>query len=386
MKKSLLFVLILSQLYGEPNLQWNSTLLPDLRLTLEPILIDESQGVSGFFEGGREIFRFNGTYGREMGDTCFAKVSLEYLKQRLGLAFLSGREHKWVNQGAIGLAYRFSLAELTLNYSHAPDRNLFSHVIPNRNALCDKKIAGSHAFGMSCLSSYVIWEGGTMTGGLVYDYVHFKRKFQRNRGIQGLGFKIGVDQSLDYGRLHLGLAVEAPFIFYEASFASRLCFFGCPLDVALYGQRVHGLKSIPSSSRMGIEIGFNLERMMACDFRDHSSHLMEWLATPAVYMPEVLVMKDEKERDFCLAPLACGTIGDLEVSTGFFTLDMASYFSGTRPMVYNSSTLPGNLTLNPVTGKITGTIDGSLKGTYGIVVKATNYSGEAMQTMFLHFN
>lgn len=384
--KKLLFILISFLLYGEADVRLNSTLWPDLRLSMEPILMEDSHGITWFFEKGRQIFRANATYGKRISENCFGKLSFEYLKQRLGLTFSSGREHKWVKQGEVGMAFRFPDLEVNCHYSHSTQRKLFSHVIPNKNAICDKNIAGSHAFGILCTAPYSLWEGGLLTAGLGYDYTSFKRLFQKNKVIQGLSFKLGMDQFFaHYGNLHLGVAVRAPFLFYEASFASHLYVFGCLFDVAIYGGRVHGLKKIPSSSRIGIEIGFDLNKVMPSYCDTHPCKFRYWLASPAVYSPEVLVLHDEKVRDFCLSPLAQETM-DLEAPCGFFSIHMASFFSGTSPMIYHSSPLPGDLKLNAVTGEITGRVDDSLKGTYEIAVKATNYSGEAIQTMILHFN
>lgn len=364
-------------------LQWNETLLPDFRLVIAPVMFNDFSGVSALFEAGRQNYRCNGTIGYAFDD-CLAKISAEYLTQKLGFSFCSVHEHHWVRQGAIGAALQFPFnAECGFSYSHADKKKLMESVVPLQNKICMKKIAGSNGFRLFCGSSFSFWDSSEFNGKIVYDYVKFDRSFQKDKVVSGFGLNLAFDQNLSQcTKIHLGVAVEAPFIAYDASISTHIHAFRRTISVGVYGQRVHGLKSIPSSSRIGIEIELDLENIWcgasgpAC-----SDSFSSWLSRPAVYMPQVLVVKDHNAREFGSAP-----IGNLPSSVTFSSevvdFDVSDYFIGTTPLIYEAIWLPVDLTLNPISGKIAGVI---APGSYHVIIKATNYFGTHSQLVTFNY-
>lgn len=363
--------------------QWSDTLVPDFRLVIEPVMLDDASGAAALFEAGRQNYRANGTIGYAFGDGFLGKISGEYLTQKLSLSFCSKREHRWVSQGAVGVALQFPFnAECGFSYSHSDKKSLLDSVVPLQNVICEKRIVGSDGFRLFFGSEYMPWDAGIFTGNLVYDYLKFNKTFLKDKVVQGVGLTLSYDQYLfDCAKIHLGLDLEAPFIAYDASLSTQIYMFQRAFDVGIYGQRVHGLKSIPSSSRVGIEIGINLENLWSGDYVPCGDTLSSWLSRPAVYMPQVLVIKDNKSRDFGGAPF-----GNLPSSVTFTSesvnFDISHYFIGTTPIVYEASSLPLGLNLHPLSGQINGVIP---LGNYDVIIKATNYFGTHSQLVTFNF-
>lgn len=370
--------------FEKVNLRGDS--LPDFRLALEPWVFDDAYGVSGLVEAGRQTRRFNGTFGCKFHDFCYGKVSGEYLNQKLGLQFYSGREHHWLEQGAIGISLcQFILCPLEwkFSYSCAGSKTLRSKVVPKQNFICDKRIAGSNALTASLSSAFAIWEGW-LSFEISYDFAKFHRKYQGTRIVQGPGAKMEWDQRLfDLFSLHLGLDVEAPFIFYEARLSMPCRIFNYPFGLGVYAQRVSGRQRVASSSRIGIELAVDFQ----CSRSQQESFcsLKTWVGKPAVYMPEVLVIKDQSKREFGKAPHLVNSFEAFIIRPGVFTLELNDYFSGTGPIIYTATGLPPDFSLNPASGTITGNANGSVDGVYIITVKASNYFGSALGSVQLVF-
>lgn len=389
MKKVILFIfgiIVSAECSLQDSLRWNDSWIPDFRLAVEPVMFNESSGCSVLFEAGRQNYRANGTIGYAFNDDCFGKITGEYLTQKLGFSFCSVHEHHWTCQGAIGFAalsyYADSQVEWGFSYSHADKKNLSETVVPRQNVICKKKIAGSDGVRLFCGSEISPWDSSTLTGKIVYDYLKFNRTFQKNKIVQGFGLNIGFDQYLfNSAKLHFGFNWEAPFIAYDASIATQFYFLNRFFDMAVYSRRVHGQKSIPSSSLIGIEIGINLESLWSGKPLRCQDTLSTWLSEPAVYMPQVLVMKDQKPREFGRAPL-----GNLPSTITFTSenvaFDLSQYFIGTTPLVFEAISLPSGLMLHPITGKMTGNI---APGSYDVIIKATNYFGNYSQLVTFNY-
>ena len=370
----------------QDSLRWNDSWIPDFRLAVEPVMFNDTSGASVLFEAGRQNYRANGTVGYAFNDDCLGKVTGEYLTQKLGFSFCSVHEHHWVNQGAIGVAmlnyYKDSPIEWGFSYSHSDKKNLSETVVPRQNVICEKKIAGSDGVRLFCGSDISLFDSSVLTGKIVYDYLKFNRTFQENKVVQGFGLNVAFDQYiLNAAKLHLGFDWEAPFIAYDVAISTQFYFLDRFIDMAVYGRRVYGQKSIPSSSRIGIEIGINLESLWTGKPLRCRDDLSIWLSKPAVYIPQVLVMKDQKAREFGSAPF-----GNLPSSITFSServdLDLNQYFIGTTPLVFQAFSLPAGLALHPLSGKITGII---APGSYDVIIKATNYFGNYSQLVTFNY-
>lgn len=377
MKKIAVFLLFFLKAWGEFDVHeahWNDSLVPDVRLFIQPVVWDEKAGFSALFETGRQIVRANGTVGVVFDNGWIGKISGEYLFQKLGFQFYSGRKHTWVEQGAIGFMTQFETMEGGFSYSHAEGRRLRKKVVPLQNFICQRGIEGSDAFNVRWRKKFSFWESGVISAGFLYDFV----RFSRGKLIQGPGLNIELTQSLaTWSTLHLGISLERPYVAYDAAISTRLIVLKCPIEIGIYGQRVHGFGSIPGSSRLGIEIGL--------DFGGDSSCFRDWLRRPGVYMPQVLARHNNRKKEWGETPSVRALIGSLSLEKENFNFDLNPYFSGTGPLIFQASDLPPGLTLNPGTGKISGAVDASVKGTYLVKVKATNYFGSAFQEVNFQF-
>jgi hypothetical protein len=367
--------------------------LPDFCLAPFPIEISNSQAVGFMLQFGRQTFRSNATYGFE---TCWGpliKISGEYLTQKLGFSFESGRSHRWVAQGSGGAACFFPLPfarwdnlEFKMRFSSAASRRFRERGYDGQ--LIRWGIAGSHSIGLSALACAQFWPSGTLSPKLLYDWVIFRRHLEERKKENGWGIGITLDQTIGcFLTLQAGVELHRPYIFYHASLSSS-----SPLgfNMALFAEKVHGLHGIPSSSRIGLQLGFAFGRLNyhACleDALRNPSSVACWVSEPAVYMPQVLVMKDQKLEDVpTIIPQVIARIGTVLVNPGLFQFDVSPYFSQSMTLIFGASGLPPGFQINPRTGVISGMADGSFTGSFEAAVFAVNSNGRASQTFTLVF-
>lgn len=393
---------LFSVAFADDNIEYrfDKRRLPDFTLSPAPVELSDNQAIAGFLQFGGLTFRANGTYGICFNEIHLCKVSVEFLSQKLGFQFNSGRTHRWVSQGAIGAMYRLPLCiswvnsiDVGFNYSNALSRTMQIKIVPDHEVFSKRRLAGSDAFGLSLISNFQPWESGIITGKLFYDYVRYRRHYERKVTTSGVGLGISWDQNVfNWFSFHLGADVRDPFIFYHASLRSPLFYFSPRSSFSLFAEKIQGRHKSPSSSRIGIELEFAFGKARTCsgDVIELSPYppscAAKYVATPAVYMPEVLVIKDECHKVLWVAPIALASEDEFNAPLGPFVLDVSPFFEGTSPLIFGANNLPNGFQINPLTGVISGVVDGSLSGSYSFEVFATNYSGRAFKTITLNFS
>lgn len=366
--------------------------LPDFRLSMTPLFITDDQAVAAFAEIGPQTVRANATYGINTYECQMIKLSAEYLSQKLGISFKSGRTHRWVSQGAVGGIYRFVIrndyvedVDVGMTYSHAKTKSLKLKMIPEVNDFTYRAIAGSDAFGLNAATSMYPWSGGRISGTAFFDVVRYRRHYEKKLTRCGPGIGIAFDQRLFQNwNIHAGVDVRNPFIYYNARLSSAYLCFGTVCAISIFGEKIHGLRDVPSSSRVGINLDLILgcyNPNLQCE-KNTMTTLGCFVSTPAVYMPEVLVIKDEKIQMMCEAPRIVSSIPTTPAPPGPFTLDVSSYFTGGTPLIFGATGLPANFTIDPLTGIITGTVNGSQTSSL-VTVTATNYCGQVSQSFLI---
>jgi hypothetical protein len=97
-----------------------------------------AEDVAGALEGeaGPRDYRVNATLGWQLAGNQRLKFTGEYLRQDIDYAFSTGTVRQWVQQGALGLDYVYSLTSNFSNYidvggyySHAPSVSLYNIII-----------------------------------------------------------------------------------------------------------------------------------------------------------------------------------------------------------------------------------------------------------------
>lgn len=379
----------------EVRFTFNRGRLPDFRLAPEPIDWEGQHAVTGFLQVGPKSFRASGTYGMTIADDHRLKISIEYLTQKLGFAFASGRVHRWAAQTAIGCAYHLPLnyewvdhVDMGMTYSYAFNRKLGSKLTSGINTIVHRRLAGASDLNLFASTSLSLWAESHLTGQLFYDWICFHRHYQKTLEKRGFGCGIQLSQRLfRKWQILLGVELHEPYVYYHAILGSAFFALGRTCDFGIFAEKVVGrYQAVPNTSRVGIEVQFafgTTDCKSASSDASRLSPLAAWVMSPAVYVPEVLATQDEQETPLCEAPSISGVIGTQSASLGTFTLDLKAYFNGTSPLIYGASNLPPGFQINPLTGLLTGTVNESLTGSFKVTVFATNYGGRVSQTFTL---
>lgn len=284
-------------------------------------------------EVGLKNFRVGGTLGWKLDGNQRFKVSAEYLWQDITYRFFTGNTDQWVDQGAVGFDYEYTLDDccaflgwlrpqfdLSAYYSHAPSKSLNAKSgFFTKNGLPDsfrniRRIAGSNAAGGAPGISIQPWRGGKAGVELNYDNVNYDTHFIRNEYAHGFGGTILLSQMITDD---IGLSVSGswrqPFNNYTASLDW--------INVPYYGQWTLGLDAayttgkytLPSTWNAGISANYyfdqrcpayEVSRARATNLkgdykgeaitRPVADDLLPWTAEPAVYMPQVLAIADQQ--------------------------------------------------------------------------------------------
>lgn len=380
---------------SERVLRIKKSRLPDFRLAPDPIEIGDRQAFRGLLETGPNTFRANMTYAFSLKEIHLWKFSAEFLSQKLGFAFRSGRSHRWVSQGAFGMACRLPFKwkcldsiDLSLGYSKAFSRTFPKTLSEEGTTIASRRVAGSDGITGEASGSFYPWIGARLQGNLFYDYVRYRRHFPNTLVVKGLGAGLELEQNVyRFFTFSLGVDVRQPFIFGHAALSSPFFCFGNTGLLSLFGEKVKGQKKAASFSRIGLQIAFTFgpKRNCNCCEAFNITPAASYSINPAVYMPEVLVVRDEGFSPLADQPFVIDLIGTLTPELGPFTFNVTPYFGGSSPLIFGAVDLPSGFQIDPQTGVITGFVDGSLSGAFEVVVFATNGAGQALQQFTLIF-
>jgi hypothetical protein len=381
-------------------------------------------------EAGLKNFRIGGTLGWKLAENQGFKVSGEYLWQKITYSFFSGNPDEWVQQGALGAAYQYDFLDYSYRpefdvsayVSHAPSKTLGTVTgtllnaqgvqVPFTEA---RRIAGSNGAGIAPGLAFVPWQGGRVFADLNYDSVRYNKTFSPNQDAIGFGGTIGLNQALTENvGLGLSAAVRRPFNNYAATLSwNNVPYFG-EWTLGLFGDYTAGKNTLPNTynagisfdyfldPRCGIAVPMNLkgERNLKGEatIQPINDNLLAFTADPAVYMPQVLAIGDEKVEIGSSVP-ACNSavhyIGPadpgllLPVQNGPFNFNFAPLFNGS-PIVFSLAVtvlasegvpvgLPSDFSIDPNSGVLTyhGNADGAI---YRLTVIGTNGCGSASVT------
>lgn len=383
---------------GHSHKRTQNTLAPDVRFTLVPRSVTNNSAVAFLAEAGRRNFRLNGTFGFLADCENRFKISGEYLQQKLGYNYSTGLARRWVRQFACGVAYEHDFcnqyitsAEISAYCSYAPTRHLSSQVCENYRYY--RRIAGATAYGGEIGSTIRLWPCAFLYLDANYDSVIYHRRFYSNRHVEGFGGSVGFHQQL-FETLGFDLRAEfrRPFNYYRAS----VC-WSVPqwtgLTVGVYGSHTRGKCRLPSSTMAGIELNYTFADFFRPSYNDCgeceiycSPDLACWVSRPAVYLPEVLAIAEEKAVRLCSLPGSIPIPNVVLSVSGPFAIDVSPYFINPdpEPLVFSATGLPPGAVIDPVTGIITGVATSGLPP-FVITVFASNNCGSASQTFALSY-
>lgn len=300
-----------------------------------PINNDTAFSIAG--EGAPKNMRIGGTLGWLLTPQQRIKISAEYLWQDITYSFFSGQTDQWVNQGALGAAYQYDLDysfdpqfDLSAYASHAPSKSLSTIMQPINNPngtvssfIVDRRIAGSNAAGIAPGFTITPWQGGRLSALLNYDWVHYNRKYQSDDDAKGFGGTLGFNQVLTR---HMGFGLGTEFRQPYNNYTANLTWSTLPdcgnWVVGLNGNYLTGKESLPDTWNVGLSINYLLDNPQPSVISAERIHrtrdlkgefpapvtrnnIVSWTADPAVYMPQVLAVPDQRVTNFCdtLSPI-----------------------------------------------------------------------------------
>lgn len=379
--------------------------------------LSDMTAYSVFGEAGVKNFRLNGTLAWQVMENQRIKVSADLLTQRIRYHFFSGNTSQWVYQGALGGYYEYDfmgcynpIFDLSAYVSAANNRTLndvsgtiimTDTGLPN-TFLNERRIAGSNADGAAIGGSIEPFCGTKVGLDLNYDNVRYNTHFTTNHDAKGFGGTAKLRQMLDdHTSLDFLAAVRTPFNYYKVDLIwSDLPFYGM-WAAGVEGGYTAGKKTLPNTYNVLITLNYFFDRCLttykkirhgddvsciAC--RDD---FLAWAADPAVYMPEVLAIPDERviipdPRCEAPPPVVIAPIDDITLVEGdTVTIDGAAAFSPPTGLAYTETVTgvisPGtSVTFNPTTGAIT--IVAGRPTTLTITLTAANRCGQTATTTF----
>lgn len=389
---------------------------PCVRFVLTPVFLENDSAVSLLAEVGPRNYRLNGTYGFFSNEQHRFKFSGEYLAEKLQYKFESGKTRRWMHQLGLGGKYQYwfqcpgIIKGLQLHgvYSNSYNHKLGRVHCTSENLTLKRRIAGAWFYAVEGGVVLTPWECGTFVASISYDQVQYKRQHQSKHRVSGVGATFELTQKLAYDYTLVARAeFKRPFNYLEALLSwNHQC--GCgDLTLGIFGSHTWGKSRLPSATSAGIELGFNFGvtglncgtspccdpcgvscydpcAPVCCDRGD----LAAWVASPAVYMPIVLAIADEKTRRNCVTPGVSSTgIPNQVIQPGqTFAIQTASAFNANgNVLTFSATGLPAGATIDPNTGVITGRNPGIGESVSTVTVTATSACGSASQTFILTY-
>lgn len=382
--------------------------------------ITDNSALSLLGEGSPKNFRLNGTLGWRFQDKHFGKISAEFLKQNINYTFYSGNTRQWVQQSAIGAYYQYHWSQslyspkiiLQGGYSHAPNKQLSTvtgYFFDNTGLLNffsnERRIAGSDAAYVSPGVSIESWPGARIGADLNYDHVRYDTRYKQSNKSIGIGGTAHYDQKIGKNiEFNLAAGIREPFNAYEAGISyspENLPFWAFGIN-AIY---VDGKDRLPNTYNAGFTVRYvsSKDPSPSKDSKfpiqkNQAGELMEWVSRPAIYVPQVLAVPDQKIHIMtiiptsvptptpptppCIPPVATGSIPDEPIfAPDTVLIPTAGAFNTTEGVTFSISTTdPGNntVTIDSSSGVVTIEAPGNeVSAEFTVTVTATNSCGSA---------
>jgi len=292
--KKIIFALCM--LAGTQCLAANSFLGPIARFQLNSPLADENATGIILLEGGPRDARFNGTLGYDFSPQHHVDLSGEYLTQKNSYPHVVGNHRKWANQTAGGLKYyyafdNFHRSLLNIGGWIAHTANVSDSTVVTPTFTDFRNVAGSNAGGVSPGVTLHPWLGGETSLALNWDTATYTTKFAPHVQAEGFGVTGNYKQQFVHN-LQLDLMASSRAIFdnYKAEFDCMTQLSGGQLITGVFYNYTHGKKALPNASVVGLNVRYDINDVNSIRSQHAST---QWIAEPAVLMPEVLAIPED---------------------------------------------------------------------------------------------
>lgn len=307
-------------------------LIPILRLGVIPRFFEDTTALALLGEVGRQHNRFNATLGFPLcSDFNRLKIGGEVLNQQLSYRFPYDSTKSWTRQYAAGAAYQlafdcwgFKSLELGGQWSNAQGHDIHKyhrkhdysyfeyHPAHNHQPTYHRRITSSNAYAFNAGLTLNPWFWATLRGAYVYDKVDYKFIHSHNKVVAGSGGTVYFQQLLSpcFSVAFKG-EWRAPYNYYEGRADWRTILAATDVIIGIFGGHTQGKRGLPNSTIAGLEIGFDFglsnfsfsrsvglcngssDKYCQSSFGGLDRSYLEWLASPAVYLPEVLAIGEQ---------------------------------------------------------------------------------------------
>jgi hypothetical protein len=265
---------------------------------------------------GPKVFRGNGTYGFALNDKNRIKITGEYLDENLDFDFYTGDTRQWMSQAAVGAAYQYWIGggkfkdlQIGGHYSHAGSKNLSDQTIDlgdGISLLDQRRIAGGTDWNGTAEAGLHLWSHSLMNVGADYDKVRYDTHYDIHydgKDAQGFGGHINLQQLLTSStQLELHSTVTQLANVYGGGLnwiwtAHNTTAWRAGLESGYTTDHTTGRNFWVNSISLNVVWDQPHEKGSIALYSDpdvSAEDLLTWTATPAVRMPDVLAISDER--------------------------------------------------------------------------------------------
>ena len=278
---------------------------------------NDSNAAAVELDGGSKVFRGNATYAYAFNDKNRFKVTGEFLRENLEFDYLTGDTRQWVNQGAVGAAYQYWLGgdlfkslQVGSHYSHAGSKDLSDQtlVLDNGTTILDqRRIAGGDDWNGTAETSMKLWPHSLVTVGGDYDRVRYDTKYEIHDDdegdAQGFGGHIGLQQLLtSRTQLQIQSLVSQLANTYGGGLNWIWTTHGAAWGLGFNSTYTSDHTTDRRFWTNGVSLNIVWDKPKddkdaVARFSDpdvNEENLTTWASTPAVRMPDVLAIADER--------------------------------------------------------------------------------------------
>ena len=246
--------------------------------------------------------RANVTLGYSITPKQQIKLTYEYLAQNLPFDYASGTVNEWVNQNAMGGAYRYLLdngivraLEVYGNYTKANSKELNEVEMYTDNVLTQidyRRIAGGTQQNAGAAVTLTPAKGTIIKVGAGYSSLSFDTKWEDNEANAVLAYNAEVSQLLTPTVLVSGgIGNTASGSTYTAKVSKILPW---SLEASLIGQYMSATNDMPGGTSVTAGLSYPAPKTYTNMFSEGVGNLKEWVQQPVIYNTRVLAKAEEK--------------------------------------------------------------------------------------------